>query len=661
MSNIKRRDFLKLGLASGPLLALGGGSDMVTRAWGATETAKKIIVLGFDGMDPHLTKVWMDQGKLPALKKLQDQGTFSSLQTSCPPQSPVAWANFITGMNPGGHGIFDFVHRDPENYAPVFSSAESGSPGKTISIGNYKFPLSGGKVENLRKGRAFWQILEDHDIPATIFKMPANYPPVPSKQRTLSGMNTPDMLGFYGLFHYYTTEAAKIDEDVGGGRVYEVYVIGNRVDARLPGPINTFKKDEPETHVDFRVYLDPVSPIAKIVIQGEEFILKQGEWSSWKKLRYDLIPTQSVGGMVRFYLKQVRPEFKLYVSPINIDPGDAALPISTPESYAKELDNRFGPYYTIGLPGDFKALNNNILDEDEFLTQDDLVFQERKAMFDYELNRFDSGMLFYYVSSTDQRQHMFWRFLDQNSPTYDPSAATKYKNTILNIYQEADRILDKALSKADKDTIVMVLSDHGFAPFRRSFNANTWLLENGYHSIINKRRQGESNFFLNTDWSRSRAYAYGLNGLYINEINREAEGIVTAGADKKNLIQELITKLEAYTDPKTGEKAILKAFPTSEIYSGAHTANAPDIILGFNRGYRISWSSPQGRIPKEIMEDNTAKWSGDHCMAPEVVPGVFLSNQKIKTQNPAFYDITATILNIFGIKTPPDMVGKPVF
>ncbi len=660
MTRLNRREFLKWGLKAGSLMALANGSEAVTRVFGKSQTSKKIIILGFDGMDPHLVNLWIREGTLPAFQKLRSQGAFSPLQTSNPPQSPVAWSNFITGMDPGGHGIFDFLHRNPESYIPEFSAAATTPPGTVLSLGNYSFPLSGGDVKNLRRGKAFWQILEDHDIPATIFKIPSNYPPIPTRQRTLSGMNTPDITGTYGLFNYYTSAAAQVDEDVGGGRIHEVYVIGHQVEAALPGPVNAFKKDQPEMSIDFKVYLDPINPVAKIVIQDNEFILKQGEWSRWKKVQFNMIPTQSISGICKFYLKEVRPEFKLYVSPINIDPGNPALPISTPGNYAQELEKKFGSFYTQGLPGDFKAMNNNILDENEFLEQDDMVLEERIKMFEYELERFDSGLFFFYVSSTDQRQHMFWRHIDTNSPIHDPALAAKYGSTIKDIYRQADKILDKAMQQADKNTVIMAVSDHGFAPFRRTFNLNTWLFQSGFHGLINPRRRGEESLFLNTDWSKTKAYGIGLNGLYINEKGREAEGIVSPGTEKENLIREIIQKLERFVDPKTGEKAIRKAYASKEIYSRTHIDHAPDIILGFNSGYRISWSSPLGKLSREILEDNTAKWSADHCIDPHVVPGILVMNQPIKVPTPAFYDIAPTILKIFGIREYPEMKGKSI-
>ncbi|MGB6864888.1 MAG: alkaline phosphatase family protein [Candidatus Aminicenantaceae bacterium] len=660
MTTINRRDFLKMGLTAGSLLATSSASNIVTKVFGNTETAKKVIILGFDGMDPHLVGAWMKQGFLPAFQKLREMGSFSPLETGNPPQSPVAWSNFITGMDPGGHGVFDFIQRDPKNYFPVSSAAASTGATRTLSIGNYEFPLSGGEVKNLMKGRAFWQILEEYDIPATIFKMPSNYPPVPTKQRTISGMNTPDLLGSYGICNYYTTESTRINEDLGGARIHEVYVIGNRVEAKLPGPENAFKKDKPDSVIDFNIYIDPVNPVAKIAIQDHEFILRVGEWSDWKRLSFPMIPTQSINGICNFYLKEIRPEFKLYVSPINIDPANPAMPITTPKSYAKELEKEFGSFYTKGLPADFKAMTNNLLNEDEFLEQDGQVLKERIAMFEYELARFDSGLLFYYVSSTDQRQHMFWSHIDKNSPIYDPARAARYENTIRDIYVEMDKILDRAIQKADKETIIMVVSDHGFSPFRWSFNANTWLKENSYHTLINPWKQGEDQLFMNTDWSRSKAYAFGLNGLYINQRGREGEGIVSPGTEKENLIIEIARKLEEYVDPKTGERPILKAFLSKDIYQGPYVDQAPDIVMGFNRGYRISWSSPMGNFPKDIIVDNTEKWSGDHCVAPELVPGIFFVNRKINTDNPKFLDITPTILKIFGIDKPAEMTGASV-
>ncbi len=659
---LDRRDFLILGLGAAAGLALGDRLPGALRAQGRTATRTKVLILGMDGLDPHLLQVWMNAGKLPTFARVIGEGDFRRLGTSLPPQSPVAWSNFIAGTDPGGHGIFDFVHRDPQTYFPTFSPTETTEAKHTIRVGDIILPLSGGEVRNLRRGEAFWQILERYDVPATVFKMPSNYPPVESRQRTLSGLNTPDIKGTYGIFNYYTNEQKTITQEAGGGgRVHEVYVIGNRVEAKLPGPYNSFKREAPEVELDFQVFLDPREPVAKIVIQGQEFILREKEWSGWKRVRFGLIPTQSISGICLFYLKEVRPKFKLYVSPIHIDPASPALPISTPESYAKELERRFGPFFTKGLPADTSALDNDVLDEAEFLTLDDMILHEGEAMLDYELDRFDSGLLFYYFSSTDQRQHMFWRLLDPQHPAYDAKLAERFGGVIEETYVAMDRVLDRTLRRVDKETVLFIISDHGFNPFRRGFNLNTWLVQNGYHILRDPRKQVESSFFDNTNWGRTRAYGVGLNGLYINQQGRERDGIVASGAEKDVLLREIAQKLEAVVDPLTGDRAVLKAFIAKETYRGPHLEAAPDIVLGFNRGYRISWASPLGGFPRDVFEDNRSKWSGDHMSAPETLAGVLVANRKVRAASPALYDITATILDLFGAEKSPGMIGSSIF
>jgi len=661
MKAMNRREFLKRGLAAASVLSAGGRFPSVLQGSGRRETGTKVLVLGFDGLDPRLLGRWLKEGKLPAFARLIADGDFRPLRTSIPPQSPVAWSNFNTGTDPGGHGIFDFMHRDPKTYFPIFSATLSTEGKRALKIGDLVLPLSGGEVRNLMQGRTFWQVLDDHEIPATIFKIPSNYPPVPTRQRTISGMGTPDLKGSYGISSFYTTDPGIPKGELSGGRVYEVFVIGNRVEAQLPGPTNTFKKDRPEALIDFQVFIDPKNPVAKVVLPDQEFILKEREWSGWKKIRFGLIPTQGVRGICMFYLKEVRPHFKLYVSPINIDPGSPALPISTPESYARELDRVFGSYFTKGLPADTSALDNGVLDDGEFLEQDDMILREGERMFDYEFERFDSGLLFYYVSSTDQRQHMFWRLMDESHPDYDPQLASRYGRTIENIYIEADRFLGRILQKLDKNTVLLAMSDHGFNPFRRGFNLNTWLFENGYHRLRNPWRQEDGSLFENTDWSRTRAYGVGLNGLYINQRGRERDGIVNAGADSENLIRELAAKLEQVVDPKTGERAILRAFVSKDVYHGPQVEHAPDIVCGFNEGYRISWDSPLGKFPKNVFEDNKEKWSGDHMGAPEIIPGSLVINRKIRADSPALYDLTATILDVFGIPKTKEMIGESIF
>ena len=645
--------FLIIGL--GFLVLVSGCSE----GKGSSEaTTNKVLVLGFDGMDPKILKTLVEEGKLPNFEHLMKTGDFKPLTTSMPPQSPVAWANFITGMNPGGHGIFDFIHRDPATMIPYLSTSKTESADKTISIGSWIIPLSSGKVTLLREGRAFWEYLEEKGIPTTIFRVPANFPPADTKMPVyqLSGMGTPDIQGTYGTFSFYTDKPEEYSDEISGGKVFPIRVINNSFDARLPGPKNTLKKGSPETAVGFKVFIDPENPVAKIVIDGQEIILKQGEWSDWVTVNYKIIPLlKSVSGIARFYLKEVRPHFRMYVSPVNIDPSAPALPISTPEDYSEELAREIGPFYTQGIPEDSKALSENVLDDGEYYEQSNIVLDEELKMFDRELKRFKSGLLFFYFGRTDQLAHMFWRTMDPNHPAYDPNS--KYRRVIEQTYIDMDQVLGKALKSIDKNTTLIVLSDHGFAPFYRAFNLNTWLKNEGYASLTDDE---EGDFFHNVDWSTTRAYGAGFNGLYLNLYRREAQGIVQPW-EREALLEEISGKLLKIRDPKTGEQVITRVYRAEEIYSGPFVKDAPDLIIGYNKGYRASWETVLGKFPKALIRDNDQKWSGDHLIEADLVPGVLLSNKKIEAERPALYDLAPTILAEFGIPKGEGMVGNSVF
>jgi len=628
----------------------------------ASTVSKKVLVLGFDGMDPDILDRMMREGKMPNFKYLKETGSYLPLQTSMPPQSPVAWANFITGLNPGGHGIFDFIHNDPKTMTPYLSTSITKPPKTTIKLGKWVIPLSGGEVLLLRKGKAFWEILEDNGIPTTVFRVPSNFPPVKTKGRALSGMGTPDIVGSYGTFSFFTDKPEKEKKDISGGKIYKVEVKDNSVKGKLIGPINTFVKDSPSATVDFTVYIDSENPVGKIIIGDDEIILKQGEWSKWVRLEFKLIPyIQSVSGICKFFLKEVRPQFKLYVSPINIDPSAPSMPISTPEDYSEELCEKFGYFYTQGMPEDTKALSGGIFNDGEYLQQSDFVLKEREEMFDYELNRFNSGLLFYYFGTTDLNSHMFWRTTDKTHPAYDKENGEKYGGVIDNLYIEMDIVLGKALKKIDRNTTLIVMSDHGFAPYYRSFQINTWLMKNGY-IVLNDESSGESKeFFANVDWSKTKAYSLGFNGLYINRADRETNGIVEEGPAYEALLDEISKKLLEVRDPKNGERVISEVYKAKEIYKGPYVKDAPDLLIGYNRGYRTGWEAALGAIPKNLFKDNTEKWSGDHCMDAKLVPGIILTNKKIKLQNPALSDLAPTILAEFGIPKLKEMVGKSIF
>lgn len=627
----------------------------------ADSSAKKVIVIGFDGMDPQLLSQYMSAGRLPNFSKLAETGDFKELGTSNPPQSPVAWSNFITGMNPGGHGIYDFIHRDPNTMLPKSSTTESVEASRTVQIGKWILPISGGEVKNLRQGRAFWNYLEDHNIPTTVFRVPGNFPAVESKGRTLSGMGTPDLAGTFGTFSYYTDDPPPNRNDIAGGVVYPVRLSNNAFESRLVGPKNTFLENEPDATIPFKVWVDPEYNTAKIEVQDVQIILQEKEWSNWVQLSFELIPgLQSVSGICRFYLKEVRPNLKLYVTPINIDPADPALPISTPDDYAKEIHKHCGNFYTQGMPEETKALSWDVFDYDDFLSQSDNVLQERLLLFNYVLDSFEDGFLFFYFSSTDLNVHMLYNMIDPDHPTFEIEQALKYAEVIPTIYETADAVVGKLMARIGENTTLIVMSDHGFAPFRRAVHLNTWLKNEKFMTLKNESKQAESQFLLNVDWAKTRAYSLGFNALYLNLENREKSGIVKP-EEKEMLLRGITEKLLALRDPKNGNQVIHRIYRAEEIYSGGKLENAPDLVIGYNRGYRASWETTIGSLPLEWIEDNLDRWSGDHCMAAELVPGVILANKKLNTLSPKLYDLAPTILAEFGISKPDVMVGKTIF
>lgn len=612
-------------------------------------------------MDPELLRRFMREGKMPNFAKLEALGNFRTLTTSVPPQSPVAWSNLITGMNPGGHGIFDFIHRDPRTLSLFFSASKVEGSKHAIHIGNWAIPLSGGSAEQLRRGVAFWQILDQHGIPNTIFRIPSNFPPVPAKGKTLSGMGTPDLRGTYGTFSFYTDDPTATPGAVEGGQVIPVQVENSRVVASLIGPDNSFRKESPAATEPFSVAIDPLEAVAKVSVQDHEFVLREGEWSDWVRVEFQLVPYfVSVKGMCRFYLKQAHPRFQLYVSPINIDPADPALPISTPSNYSRLLTDEAGEFHTQGIAEDTKALSDGMLDDKEYLQQARTVLAEHRRIFDSEFPKFTRGVFFFYFSSLDLNSHMFWRLMDPKHPEYDAALADQNGSAIADFYQQIDQVLGEVLPRLDDRTTLLVLSDHGFAPYYRSFNLNTWLLNHGYIKLKNAASDS-SEPLANVDWTATRAYGIGLNGLYLNLRGREKNGIVNPGTEAEQLIAELRGKLLAVQDPTSKQQVITRVDAASEAYQGQYARSGPDIIVGYNRGYRAGWQTILGSFPSEELEDNSNPWSGDHCIDYTLVPGVLLSNRKIAAETPALTDIAPTILAEFGIAKAQGMIGQSVF
>jgi predicted AlkP superfamily phosphohydrolase/phosphomutase len=633
-----------------PLLA----SPVLSGCRGTAAAPPRVIVLGFDGLDYELTRELMAAGRMPNFSRLAAGGGFVPLGTSVPPQSPVAWSTFITGLDPGAHGIYDFIHRDPSTLVPYLSTTITEPPGRTVAIGKWQFPLSGGSIRLLRQGTPFWEALEARGIPAEVVRMPANFPPSGTATRELSGMGTPDLIGTYGTFSFYTSEPfAFRGQSVPGGTIHRVHVANNIVTATLHGPDNPFRSTPEKTKVDFRVYVDAHEPLAKIVIGGEERLLKVGEWSDWVPVELSLMPLQSLAGICRFYLKQVRPYFELYVSPLNLDPMAPALPISTPGSYAKELARKSGRFYTQGMPEDTQGLRSGVLSRDEFLAQARLAGDESRQQYWQVLDAFEQGLLFYYFGNVDQVGHMMWRPMDPGHPAYDARADDPYREVLAELYVDLDDVVGGTMGRMGEDTLLVVMSDHGFTSWRRSFHLNSWLEQHGYLAVRDPTRRDLTGY-ANVDWSRTRAYGLGLNGLYINVQGREKFGTVPPET-REPLAREIASRLLETIDPATGGPAVTKVYRREEVYREVRQPEiAPDLIVGYARGTRGSDQSALGEVPAEVIVDNLDPWSGDHCMDHEAVPGVLLASRPLRRPAPSLQDLAGAILVEFGIEDFPE-------
>jgi predicted AlkP superfamily phosphohydrolase/phosphomutase len=616
---------------------------------------RSVVVLGIDGMDPQITRRMLAQGELPNLAALIARGGFRELDTTSPPQSPVAWSTFITGQGPDGHGIYDFVHRDAFHLEPYLSTSKVTPPSRSVEVGSFAFPIGSPSIELLRRGPAFWQLLEEHGVPATVVKVPANFPPPGStRAESMSGMGTPDLLGTYGTYQLVTDDEAVAARPSKGGIVHRVaFGGGQRVRTAITGPANPLSADGDAMMLDLEIVRDPERDAAVLRLGERDIVLAAGEWSDWEPIEFDPgLLAGAAAGMVRVYLRQVRPTLHLYISPINLDPLDAAMPVSAPSRYASDLARDVGRFYTQGMPEDTKALSSEALSTTEFLAIVDLVMTETEAMMDRELARFRGGLLFVYLSSIDQASHVFFRSLDPDAPPSDRADA----DVLPSLYRRVDRWVGHVAARLDPSTRLIVMSDHGFAPYRTKVHLNTFLAQRGYLSVLppDRRRPGPLGHI---DWPRTQAYALGLNQVFVNLRGREAQGVVPP-EESALVVARLERDLLGLRDPDSGVTAVTRV---DHPPVGAFTQRAPELIVGYRRGFRSSDESALGEIGDRVFEPNHDRWSGDHCMDPAAVPGVFISDRPPNEgPRPGLIDLAPTILHYFGISLPAELGGRPL-
>jgi len=620
---------------------------------------KRLIVVGLDGQDPQLTERFMKEGKLPNFSKLAEMGCYRRLRTTFPSLSPTAWSSFATGTDPAKHNIFDFLGRDTRTYLPVLSSAHIGDVERFLKIGKYRIPLKKPELRLLRKSKPSWTILGEHEIWSTVLRVPITFPPEEFHGAQLSAMCTPDLLGSQGTFFLYTTRPAAGKFKEGGIRI-ALPSGGDRFETSVKGPENAFLQSKPPLEVPMSIVLDRAKRQALVQLDGTAVDLKEKELSDWITLSFKAAPGIKVSANCRMMVTEMGDHFSLYVTPLNIDPENPAMPISHPSYYATYLAKRIGPYCTLGLAEDTWALNEGVIDDATFLKQAYDIDRERERMFFVALDRLRKGTLTCVFDGVDRIQHMFWRYFEKGHPAARGTGGNGHADAIEKIYRHGDELVGKVMARLRKGDLMMVVSDHGFASFRRGVNLNAWLLSKGWLALKDGG-DGTAEWLRDVDWSRTKAYALGLTGMFLNIEGREAKGIVKPGDEAAKVKAEIMAALKGLRDTGTGETAINEAFDTAKLYSGPYLQNAPDLIIGFNAGYRTSWDGATGVVSGPVFEDNTKAWSGDHCIDPRLVPGVFFASRKIDRKDPALVDIAPTVLRVFGLDPPAHMDGKPLY
>ena len=631
---------------------------------------QQAVVLGFDGADPKLLDKWMSEGKLPNIQKLSRTGTVRSLGTTEPPESPVAWASFATGTNPGKHGIFDFLRVDRQNYVPDIGLVDIQKPKFLL----HTIPLRGPRITNNRKGVPFYQTIADSGIRTSVLRMPLSLPPESLPNGTLlSGLGVADIRKTWGTFFYFATDLTQWD--VGntefGGVLVRLERGEGRMKTSVEGPYDPRYDDFRRISIPMELVLTPDDKALKIILAGKEQTVAEGNWSDWCEFQFKAGLFINIHGISRFYVLETYPEVRLYLEPISLDPRQPPTPISSPPEFSGELVKRIGLYKTLGWIHETWGLNEEKIGEKVFLED---LFRNMDSLETAVLDQLTNAkpdLLVAVFTGTDSASHTFFRFLDPQHPRYDAALFPEFGDAILRTYQKMDAVIGKVLDNLGANGTLIVVSDHGFHTWRREFNTNTWLARNGFLAMKGTDTDGTTkklddmfsggSFFPNVDWEKTKAYSLGLGGIFVNLKGREGHGSVSPGEEYEKVRKEIAEKIRQYRDPDTGGPVIQSVYPREEIFHGSETGHAADLQLSFYDGYRTSWQTALGAVPESIVVANLKKWSGDHCASDHSdTPGILLSNRKIAPGDWSIMDIAPTLIKLFGAQIPSETDGQPI-
>jgi predicted AlkP superfamily phosphohydrolase/phosphomutase len=611
---------------------------------------KKVIVIGLDGLEPTIVEAMLGRGELPNLAKIRGMGSYSRLRTTYPAQTPVAWSSFMTGTNPGGHGIFDFVSRDPRTYQPDAALSRFERP---------KNMLAQPRVVNQRKGIPLWQPLTQAGIRSVVLRCPCTFPPDALQGKMLAGVGVPDLRGSQSKGTFYTQDRTAVAQE---SEQLILLDSGDDITSRVIGPRNTRQSPPTDTVCEIRVKIDKSGRRLLIQTGGTPSKIEVAEksWSEWVRFKFKFSMLQSITGIARFYVRQLEPHLEFYVSAVNFDPAAPLFPVSSPGDYGKELSEKVGLFSTLGMAEEHNGLNNGRLDEAAYLQHCELVLQEREKVMRFELDRFHEGFFFMLFDTPDRVQHMMWRFRDPKHPGFEPDLAPELATRVEEHYQRCDKLLAPVLEKVDENTLLFVLSDHGFGTFRRAFDTNTWLWQNGLLALKDYCKPGEDlgEGFPSVNWSKTYAYAVGLGGIYLNFRGREGQGILEQNGEAERVRLAIQSGLAELADPIAQRPAVRSVSRSEELYSGPFAEQAPDLLVNFYPGFRVSWQSAVGGFANALLTDNRRRWSGDHIVDPDSVPGILFMNRTSRQNLASIIDLAPTILNYLGVAIPGSMEGR---
>jgi predicted AlkP superfamily phosphohydrolase/phosphomutase len=555
----------------------------------------KTLFLGFDSFDPAVFEELAGKNQLPHLEKLSQQGGYSKLEVCSPPQTEVSWTSIATGADPGGHGIFDFVHRDPATYTPYVSIL----PMRKSAAGEHFVPPYTAKT--------FFEEAADMGYPASALWWPAMFPARPGLPvNTLPGLGTPDIRGQLGVGTLLTTD----DETLKKTTTVKLSPAGkDRFTASLPGPL-TQGREGPRT-LSLPLILEVIDhDCARLVIDGRQFDLRPGEWSDILELRFKAGLLLNVHAITRFIVTSLRGGIRVYVLPLQIHPLHSPWHYASSPSFSKKLWKEVGPFLTLGWPQDTTGLEEGCISDAQFLALCQSIFHRRSQIFYSLMDDFREGVLAAIFDDLDRVQHMFFR---------------ERMDIVQDWYRRLDDFVGDVSSRVKQwngKYRYLILSDHGFSVFHTKVHLNRWLLENNYLCMKNG-----STDLASVDWSKTRAYAVGLNSIYLNVAGREGHGIVSADGVEP-LLAEIKKRLLVWRD-EAKNPIIQKMRLKHETYTGPYTRFGPDLVVGYAPGYRASSETGLGKVPSLSLEPNTDHWGADHCMDADVVPGVIFANRDL--------------------------------